>query len=151
MSDAEKPVESKEERAKSRYQKIQDMAVPEQIKLAMTGDKEARTILFKIPNKQVQEAVLNSPRITEIEIVAIANSRSTGDELLRKIAANRQWMKNYQLRLALVNNPRTPVPIGMKLVGGLVMADLKRLSKNKGVSNALVSMAQRTLIKKGQR
>jgi hypothetical protein len=141
--------EKEEKRAKSRYQEIQDLPVPEKVKLAMSGDKEARSILIKDSNKQIQEAVLDSPRITEQEIVAIANSRNVGEELLRKIATNRDWMKNYQVRLALTNNPKTPLTIGLRLIGTLMISDLKRLSKSKGVSSVLTAAANRALIKKG--
>ena len=152
-TDRRAPVKSQapkvEKKPKSRFQEIQDMPVPDKIKLAMTGDKEARSILLKDSNKQVQEAVLDSPRISDLEIVAVANSRNVPDEILRKIAVNRQWMKNYQVRLALANNPKTPLPMGLKIIGTLMVADLKRLSKNKGVSNVLSSAAQRFVMRKG--
>lgn len=152
-TDRRAPVKSQapkvEKKAKSRLQEIQDMPVPDKIKLAMTGDKEARSILLKDSNKQVQEAVLDSPRISDMEIVAVANSRNLPEEILRKIAVNRQWMKNYQVRLALANNPKTPLPMGLKIIGTLMIADLKRLSKNKGVSNVLSSAAQRFVMRKG--
>ena len=141
--------EKEEKRAKSRYQEIQDLEVPEKVKLAMSGDKEARSILIKDSNKQIQEAVLNSTRITEPEIVAIANSRNVGEELLRKIAHNRDWMKNYQVHLALANNPKTPLAVGLRIIGTLMISDLKRLSKSKGVSSVLTAAANRFLIKKG--
>jgi len=136
-------------KAKSRYQEISDLPVPDKVKLAMTGDKEARAILLRDSNKQVQEAVLDSPRITEGEVAAVAKSRNVSDDLLRKIAQNREWLKNYQIRLGLINNPKTPLPIGIKMVGTLMVSDLKRLSKSKGVSNILVTSAQRILIRKG--
>lgn len=138
-----------DKKPKSRLQEIQDMPVPDKIKLAMTGDKEARSILLKDSNKQVQEAVLDSPRISDMEIVAVANSRNVPEEILRKIAVNRQWMKNYQVRLALANNPKTPLPMGLKIIGTLMIADLKRLSKNKGVSSVLTAAAQRFASRKG--
>ena len=141
--------EKEDKRSKSRYQEIQDLPVPEKVKLAMSGDKEARSILIKDSNKQIQEAVLDSPRITEQEIVAIANSRNVGEEILRKVASNRDWMKNYQVRLALANNPKTPLTIGLRLIGTLMISDLKRLSKSKGVSSVLTAAANRALIKKG--
>ncbi|MBW2392417.1 MAG: hypothetical protein JRE83_03695 [Deltaproteobacteria bacterium] len=116
-TDRRAPVKTKapiaEKKAKSRFQEIQNLPVPDKIKLAMTGDKEARSILIKDSNKQVQEAVIDSPRISDMEIGAIANSRNVPDEMLRKIAINRQWMKNYQVRLGLVNNPKTPLPMGL--------------------------------------
>jgi hypothetical protein len=83
-----------------------------------------------------------------MEIVSVANSRVIAEELLRKIAANREWLKNYQIRVALVNNPKTPLPTGLKILSTLMMADLKRLTMNKGISNVLVSSAMRALAKK---
>jgi hypothetical protein len=138
-----------EKRTKSRYQEIQDLPVPEKVKLAMSGDKEARSILIKDSNKQVQDAVLNSPRITEPEIVAVANSRNVGEDILRRIASNREWMKNYQVRLGLANNPKTPLTVGLRIVGTLMVSDLRRLSKSKSVSSVLTGAAGRALIKKG--
>ncbi len=136
---------------KSRFQEIRDLPVPEKMKLAMTGDKEVRSILIKDSNKLVQGAVLDSPRITEAEIIVIASSRNLVDELLRKIAGRREWMKNYQLRVALVNNPKTPLPTSLKILHTLMAADLKRLAMNRGVSNVLVSAAKRYLLKKGHK
>jgi hypothetical protein len=121
------------------------------MKLAMTGDREVRSILIRDSNKLVQGAVLDSPRITETEIVAIASSRNLADELLRKIAGRREWMKNYQLRVALVNNPKTPLPTSLKILHTLMAADLKRLAMNRGVSSVLVSSARSYLLKKGQK
>jgi hypothetical protein len=141
--------EKEEKRAKSRYQEIQDMSVPDKVKLAMSGDKEARSILIKDSNRQIQMAVLDSPRITEPEIVSVANSRNVGEDILRKIAGNREWMKNYQIRLGLVNNPKTPLPIGLRIIGTLMISDLRRLGKSKGVSSVLTAAANRFLIKKG--
>jgi hypothetical protein len=152
MTDPEKrETPGGEERRESRYEQIQGLSVPEKIRLAMTGDKEARAILIKDSNKQVQEAVLDNQRITEHEIVPLAASRLTADEVLRKIAENRNWMKSYQVRLGLVNNPKTPLPISLKIVDTLTLADLKRLGKNKGVSNIIATAATRLALKKAQR
>ena len=146
---AKSQVPKDEQKTKSRYQEIKDLPVPEKVKLAMSGDKEARAILIKDSNKQVQEAVLNSPKITEPEIVAVANSRNVSEDRLRKIASSREWMKNYQIRLGLVNNPKTPLTMGLRIVGTLMISDLKRLSKSKSVSSVLTGAAARALIKKG--
>jgi hypothetical protein len=149
MTDIERPAGPQEKRTRSRYQEIQELPVPEKVKLALTGDKEARSILMKDSNKQVQQSVMENPRITEMEVLAVANSRTVSDELLRKIADNRQWLKNYQIRVGLVNNPKTPLPIALKLVNTLIGGDLKNLAKSKSVSTVLTQTANRILLKKG--
>lgn len=147
----QKGAPGEEERRQSRQVEIQSMPVPEKIKLAMTGDKEARGVLVKDSNRQVQDAVLENPRLTDNEIVAIVTSRITSEEILRKVADNRSWAKYYQVRLGLVSNPKTPLPISLKLLETLMLADLKRLAKSKGISNVIASAANRLAIKKAQK
>jgi hypothetical protein len=152
MTDPEqKGAPGEEERRQSRQVEIQMLPVPEKIKLAMTGDKEARGILIKDSNKQIQEAVLENQRLTDNEIVAIVTSRITSEEILRKVADNRTWVRYYQVRLGLVSNPKTPLPISLKLLDTLMLADLKRLGKSKSISNIIATAATRLAIKKAQK
>ncbi|HQI80391.1 MAG TPA: hypothetical protein PLR71_02425 [Deltaproteobacteria bacterium] len=131
--------------AASLYQKIQTMTVSEKLDLARKASKEARTILIRDSNKLVQLAVVNSPKITESEIVAIAANRQVTEDVLREIGMNREWLRNYQVRLALVNNPKTPLTIAMAQVTYLNQRDLGLLAKSKGVPRPLVIAAESRL------
>lgn len=144
MMEANAPEERHEEPERL-VQKIAAMNVSEKVKLALKGSSEARGILVKDSNKQVVMSVLENSRITDGEIVAIARNRSALDEALRTIADNKEWMKNYQVVMALVTNPKTPPGIAMKLVGSVGKKDLKLLEKSRGVSEAVRSTAKRTL------
>lgn len=136
------PVEKKIESLTLRVQKLN---VSEKVKLALKGSSEARSILMKDSNKLVALAVLENPRITHSEILAVARNRSALDESLRTIAANKEWMKVYSVTLALVTNPKTPPGIAVKFVTGVSPKDLKLLSKNRGVSEAVRTTAKRVL------
>lgn len=129
----------------SLYQKIQTMTVSEKLDLARKASKEARTILIRDSNKLVQLAVVNSPKITESEIIAIAANRQVTEDVLREIGMNREWLRNYQVRLALVNNPKTPLTIAMAQVTYLNQRDLGLLAKSKGVPRPLVIAAESRL------
>lgn len=137
--------ESSEFRSRSLFQEIQDMTVSEKLDFARKGSKEARTILIRDSNKLVQLAVISSPKITETEILMIANNRQVNDEVLRTIANNREWMKNYQVKSALLYNPKTPVQIALKLVPMLSQKDLGLLAKSKSVARVLTIAASRRL------
>ena len=130
------------ESTRSLFQKIQDMTVSEKLDLARKTSKEGRSILIRDSNKLIQLAVVNSPKITESEILAIASSKQVNDEVLKEIAMNREWLRNYQIRLALVNNPKTPLSIAMAQISYLNQRDLGLLSKSKGVPRPLVIAAQ---------
>ena len=77
---------------------IQKMTVYQKIKLARLGNREARGLLVRDRNKVVAVAAVTSPKITEIEIVALAQSRNVSDEVLRLVAQNRQWTRAYQVK-----------------------------------------------------
>ena len=127
------------------YQRIQKMTVSQKIKLALLGNKEARTILLRDSNRVVIESVIKSPRITDGEVVGITNSRSVSEDIIRMIAANREWQKNYRVRQALAANPKTPVPIAIRLLETMSKQDLKNLSNSKNISSVVATTAKRMM------
>ncbi len=134
-----------EEREKTLLQKIQKLSVSEKLLLALRGGKEVRSILLRDPNKEIALNVLENPKITETEIETIARSRSISDEALRKISKKREWMKNYNIILALVTNPKTPAGLAVSLVSELKTKDLVLLEKNKNVSEGVRITAKKLL------
>ena len=132
-----------EERSQTLLQRIQKLSVSERILLALRGGKEIRSILIRDPNKEVAMTVLENPKITETEIESIAKSRSIADEALRRITRKREWMKNYNVILALVTNPKTPPGISISLVNELKTKDLGLLEKNKNVAEGIRSTAKK--------
>lgn len=134
-----------EEEGGSMYSIILDMGVSEKIKLAITGNKEARGILVKDANRLVCGNVMKNPRVTESEVVLFSASKNVSEEVFRLIAANKDWIKNYQVKLNLVSNPRVPIPMAMKFLPHIRDKDLELLSKSRNVSKAVANMAKRIL------
>lgn len=134
----------------SLFAAVQSMSVMQKIKLARIGGKEARSLLVRDRNRIVSSSVLASPKLTETEVVTFAQSRSIGDELLRIIANNRDWTKNYQIKLALASNPKTPPQQAIKFLNFLQDKDLRMLVKSKDVPSNISAHARRILTKKGK-
>ena len=130
---------------KSTLQLIQDMSVAEKMDLARKGSKEERTILLRDSNRLVQVAVIQSPKITDGEVLQAAANRQIDEEVLRIIAGKKEWLKNYQINVALAMNPKTPLALALKLVGSLRARDLEQLTRSKGVPRALIVAAQQRL------
>lgn len=129
----------------SMINRIMRMGVKDRVKLGMKGDREARNILIRDPNRLVSSAVVNNPRISEQEIEGIASMRSLSEDILRQIAANRQWSRSYGVMHALVRNPRTPIANSLTIMSRLQLRDLTALSKNRNVSDAVRRHATRLL------
>jgi len=129
---------------------IQNMTVMQKIKLARVGGKEARSLLIKDRNKIVATSVLSSPKITENEVVSIAQSRAVSDEILRIICFNKEWTRGYPIKLALAMNPKTPQPQAIGFLNYLQDKDLKTAMKSKDVPSVISTHARRILQKKGK-
>lgn len=127
----------------SLIRRIMFMNTKDRMKLAMKGDREARSILVRDANKVVCSAVVNNPRITEQEIENIASMRTVSDEVLRLIAMNRSWARKYPIIHNLARNPRTPVPTVMNILPRVRTKDLNGISQNRNVSEMVRRQATR--------
>ena len=129
---------------------LQKMNVMQRIKLARLGNKEARGLLVRDRNKIVASAAIRSPKITELEVESYARARNVCDDVLRIIAANRDWTRSYGVKLALATNPKVPIPSAMKFLNFLQERDLRNIMKSKDVPAPIATHARRILQKKGK-
>lgn len=130
------------------YQYIQTINTGQKIKLALKGNKEARSLLIKESNKVISVSVIKNPRITDSEVLAICNNRTINDEILRIVCMKSDWIKHYSIQYALANNPKTPFQNAVRFTKGLSPNDLKKLSKNKNANSQLQKMAKEMYLTK---
>jgi hypothetical protein len=131
-------------------QRIMKMSVSEKIKLATLGNKEARTLLLRDANKLVCMAAATSPRITDGEILSIANSRTVSADVLRHVYSNREFLKTYAIKISLVKNPKVPLPTALKMMYTLQEKDIKELARDRNVPQTIQAQAKALLMKKEQ-
>lgn len=129
---------------------LSTLPVIDRMKLAMRGSREQRAQLIRDPNKLVAAAVLSSPKLTEAEVEAFARMANLSEDVIRIIAVNRAWVKNYNVVSALTRNPKTPPALAMGFLQRLNERDLKRLAIDRNVAEP-VRLAARKFVVKGQR
>ncbi|MGH9901684.1 MAG: hypothetical protein ACRD68_07710 [Pyrinomonadaceae bacterium] len=130
----------------SLIRRVMLMKVKDRVKLGMKGDREARAILIRDSNKLVATAVIHNPRITDKEVEGISAMRTVSDEVLRLIGMNRAWSRSYPIIHNLSRNPRTPLATAMGILPRLYSKDLKTLSQNRNVPEAVRRQANRLTI-----
>ncbi len=137
--------ETEQEEVKQQFlplmMRIRLMSSAEKLRFAMVGNGPARALLVRDNNKTVAYAAITSPAMTEAEVPPIAKSKEVGEDILRYIGNNRQWTKNHEIKHALVFNSKTPVGITLRFLPHLRDAELKELSRSKGVSASVKSAA----------
>jgi len=127
----------------SLIKRIMFMTVKDRVKLGVKGDREARGILIRDSNKMVATAVIHNPRITDHEVENIASMRTVAEEVLRVIGMNRQWARSYPIIHNLARNPRTPMATAVQILGRIRTKDLKAITLNRNVSEAVRRQAYR--------
>ena len=123
--------------------KIREFTVGQKIKLAYKGNKEVRNCLVRDRNKLVAAAVIRSGRCSDGEVASFAGNRNLDKEVIRELAQNNEYLRKYPVRVALVNNPKTPIPVAMSIIKGLNKKDLQMLTRNHNVSGVICQAATR--------
>jgi len=134
-----------EEGRRSLQAYVAGLSVPMKVELAAKGNREVRSILSRDMSSIVARAVMQSPKLTEQDILSYAASTQTHEEILRAIAESRQWTSNRQVVSALVQNPRTPPPAAIRFLRVFQTNELRILMQNRGLSAAVRLEARRIL------
>jgi hypothetical protein len=130
------------------YRRIGLMNVSEKIKLAYTGSKEERRVLIGDTNKLIGIAVVKSRALSVNEVETFASMRNLDEEIFRRIALNRDWMRKPAVVVALVRNPRVALDITLPLLKRLAVRELRAVSRDRNLAPVLRSSARRLLLLK---
>lgn len=138
----------KEDKKLNVQQVIQRMSPAQKIKLALSGAKDARSLLIRESSKVIALSVLGNPRLTIGEVEFFAKSQNLSEDVIRKIGTNAEWTRKNAVVSALVNNPKTPVGISLGFVNRLTDRDLGILEKSRSVPEAVRTAARNLIAKK---
>jgi len=130
------------------YAQIAQMTISQKIRRATLGTGAERLLLVRDTNRLVATAAATSPMLNENDAVRIAASRSVSEDVLRIIAQNRDFTRNYQVKLNLVGNPRTPFSFSSRLIPLLRDNDLRILSRSKNVPGAVTTAVKQQMQRK---
>ncbi len=133
------------------YARMAEMTVSQKIRCATLGSAAERLLCVRDSNRLVAAAAAKSPLLKEPEAVQISASRVVSEDVLRILALNREFTRNYQIKLNLVSNPRTPFTFSARLVPLLRESELKMLAKSKNVSSAISTAVRQQLAKKSNK
>lgn len=130
------------------YRRIAVMTVSEKIKLAYSGGKEERRILMADANKLIGAAVLKSRGLTVNEIENFCMMRHLDEDIFRKIAANREWIRRPSIASALVKNPKVNLAISLPLIKRLNDRDLKSIIRDPNLPEGVRIAARKMVIER---
>jgi hypothetical protein len=124
---------------------LHDMRLGDRVTLARLATARVLTLLLADAEPRVIEAALLNPRLREEDLVTALRREDVSPGLLRACAGSPRWSSNYAVRLALVLQPRTPLPIALLQISSLVTRDLRRLAETPGLRPLIAAAATAVL------
>ena len=85
-----------------------------------------------------------------LRILVVVHCLRQRGEVIRIISNNRQWTRNYPVKLGLVMNPKCPPGIAIKFLNFLTDRDLGALMRSRDVPGPISVQARRILARKGK-
>jgi hypothetical protein len=130
------------------HYKLAQMSISEKIRMAMLGTPAHRALLVRDPNRLVHMSAIRSPAVSEREVEAILKNRSVPEEVIRYVSSRREWLRHYNVKLALVFNPKTPLATAIHFLPYLRVGELRNAARSKAIPASVVQAAKELLKKK---
>ena len=140
-------------RAAERHAPIDELRTlprPEKMILATKADRMTRALLMRDVDSQVLYYLCKNPRITLDEVTEIAKLGTINGPVADLIAMSAQWAQSEQVRLNLVQNPKTPTSTALRLLGGLQLKHLQVMAKSWNIKPQIKHAALKLVIERGR-
>jgi hypothetical protein len=124
---------------------LADMRLGDRITLARLATPALLPLLLADGEPQVVEATLVNARLREEDLVAALRREDVRAPLVEAVAASQRWSTSYAVKLALVLQPKTPLPLALQRISSLVPRDLARVAGD-AVLRPLVRAAAREVL-----
>jgi hypothetical protein len=118
-------------------QRGRPLTLGERKALARSGRRDLMMFLLRDPHPDVVRILLDNPRLTERDVVAVAAARPAVPESLAAVADHRRWSTRHVVKRALVLNPHTPVHVALRLATTLTSADWREIAGDNHLAAAL--------------
>jgi hypothetical protein len=125
--------------------RIEELSLGEKATLARTASRGVIGALLESVEDRVLRGLLGNPMLREMEAERIASNIEAPGEFLSHLAAHHKWGSMRSVQLALLGNPRTPVPAALRLLRKLAPRDLQRLARDDKVPRIVSVGADRRL------
>lgn len=102
---------------------------------------------FAEANKEVLVAFARNPNLQERDLLRLLQRKDLPAEVLRQLAAHPEANRNYAVKLAMVQHPRTPRLISLPLTKFLYLFDLVRICHSPAVPTEIKMLAEETILR----
>jgi len=128
------------------WDRLRAMTPPQKMLLAPKADRVTRALLVQDTDPMVLFALLKNPRLGIDEVVRVAKSSYLGFQAAELILKTAQWSGNLDVRVAMIHNPKLPLPLALRILPSLPDAEVRLIAKGAATSAGLKQAALRRVI-----
>jgi hypothetical protein len=129
------------------WARYETLTKPQKLKLARqsTSADERRRVL-RDPDQSLHGLLLSNPSVTANEVVGWFRSGLVPKALIEQISKRSEFAGNPQIMEALVQDPRTPIPVALRLVGRISLDLCRRIAKQGRLRTQIVAAARKRVL-----
>jgi hypothetical protein len=108
--------------------RLPQLPLGQKITLARRGPARVAGGLLAEGHAQILPVVLDNPNLTEAQILKALSREKIPPIVTQGIASHKKWAHDYNIRLALVRNPSSPLATILAYLPELTVSDLRELA-----------------------
>ncbi len=108
--------------------RVPHLPVGQKLTLARRGPSRVAGALLAEGHPQALKIALNNAFLTEGQVLKVLAKTDAPGRVVAAIAQHSKWSSQYNVRMALVRNPHTPLPAVRVFLPQLTSRDLKEIS-----------------------
>ena len=120
----------------------------DKLKLARTSDSEELWELVRDSSTDVVFNAIFNKNLDEDMAAFIARKKNSSPEVFGLLSADIRFKSSYKLKLAICNNPKTPLKITLSLLKFLRIFDLGDITKNQNLPISIRQKIEYSIIEK---
>lgn len=117
--------------------RLPQLPLGQKITLARRGPARLGGALLTEGHAQIVSIVLDNPHLTEAQVLKALSREKLPPGVVQVLAHHRKWSLCYNVRLALVRNPSSPLSAVLAFLPELTVSDLRELASPGIVAESL--------------
>lgn len=109
--------------------RVPHLPVGQKLTLARRGPGRVAGAIVGEGHAQAMKLALNNPFLSESQILKVLAKAGAPERAVAAIAQHPKWCCQYNVRMALVRNPRTPIPHVLAFLSQLNLNDLREIAR----------------------
>ena len=120
---------------------VPSMSLGEKIAMARRAHRALFPALIAVGDDKILTALLDNPRLVANDLVVLIKTGEPPVDFVTTVARHHRWGKIYEVRRAIVECSRSPLPLALSVLVQLPRSDRKRIAEREDVPERVRSAA----------